>query len=153
MHGRRKQLQDGDGSHQRVVPHHLLEDADLDGEADAANAVEAVPDDDAATYTGAAATGWDSDAAEGVPIAAIPSHPAMIPSLPTHLCDNGTSLGTAWEGPTDTRRRICYYCQEPLHRNLSKGDAHCNACYKMRYHAQLPRMGCARHCSYCFSIA
>ena len=45
----------------------------------------------------------------------------MIPSLPTHLCDEGTSLGTAWEGPTDTRRRICFYCREPLHRSLSKG--------------------------------
>ena len=52
------------------------EDADLDAEADAANAVEAVPDDDTAAYTGAAATGWDSDAAEGVPIAALP------PNLP-----------------------------------------------------------------------
>ena len=88
-----------------------------------------------------------------MPIAAVPSHPALIPSLPTHLCDDGTTQGTAWEGPTDTRRRICYYCRERLHRNQSKGDAQCNACYTKRYRAQLPRVGCASHCSYCFPVA
>ena len=83
----------------------------------------------------------------------LPCSNQLIPSRPTHLCDDGTSQGTAWQGPTDTHRRICYYCRQPLHRNLSKGDAQCNACYTKRYHAQLPRVGCASHCSYCFPVA
>ena len=38
-------------------------------------------------------------------------------------------------------------------RESEASDAQFNACYTKRYHAQLPRVGCARHGSYCFSIA
>ena len=77
--------------------------------------------DDAAVDAGAAAAAWDGDAAAAEEPVTAPVHPALIGTLPIHLCDDGTSLGTDWEGPTDTRRRIGYYCREPLHRNLSKG--------------------------------
>ena len=99
----------------------------------------------------AAAAAWADDAAEEP--ASAPAHTALITGLPVHLYDDVTPQGGKWDGPTDTRTRICYYCREPLHRNLSKGDAQCNACHKERYHAQLPRLGCARHCSYCFPMA
>ena len=121
-------------------------DDDLDDEAAAANAT--LPD--------VHLTAWESDGdgeAEALRyddiVPETPAYPALSPEMPIHICDDNTESGAFWAGPSDKRRRLCYYCHATLHRNHSKADAMCNKCFSARWKAGMPRLGCASHCLYC----
>ena len=63
----------------------------------------------------------------------------------------GAAVLAAGQEKVEQKRKRDEVARESAKRR--QGDAQCNACYKARYHAQLPRLGCARHCSYCFPMA
>ena len=113
------------------------------------------PRDVAEDSGAAAALQRGADADDAGPDEAPKRHPALTLGLPIHLCLDGTSPGTVcqWGGPTDKRKRICFYCRVPLSSRMSKESAQCNLCGAMRYNANLCRTRCAPECSFCFPTA
>jgi len=125
-------------------------DDDLDDEAAAANST--LPDADLP----ASESDWGAEALpydDIVPELPRLRDPALSPEMPIHICDDSTESGAFWNGPSDKRQRLCYYCHAKLHRNHSKSDAMCNKCFSARWKAGMPRLGCASHCGYCSPTA